>query len=84
MQGDQLYLDATFRVSIRLTQEQYQELITDGIIKVKQDYILNPDLEGGPALEETIEIKDVQALREFVDDNRQPDDLYLENIEIGE
>ena len=70
MYSDQIYLDTTFRVSTRITQEQYDQLIADGIIKKEQD--------------ETIVVEDYQALTEFVDNNRTEDDCYIENVEIGE
>ena len=69
-----VYIDTTYRISTRISQEQYQELIADGIIEV--EFSAQPY--------EAITIINEDALKEFVDDNRQPDDLYIENIEIGE
>lgn len=76
-----LYIDTTIRISTRISQEQYQELITDGIIKVEHMIV---QTEYGQQDYEGITVINEDALREFVDDNRQPDDLYLENIEVGE
>ena len=76
-----VYIDTTYRISTRISQEQYQELITDGIIEVEH-MMVQTGYDEQPF--EAITVINEDALREFVDDNRQPDDLYLENIEIGE
>jgi len=76
-----VYIDTTYRISTRISQEQYQELITDGIIEVEH-MMVQTGYDEQPF--EAITVINEDALKEFVDDNRQPDDLYLENIEIGE
>lgn len=70
MKSNQLYLDVTFRVSIRLTSKQYEQLQADDIIQINDDG--------------TFEVTDYQALTEWVDCNRSEDDCYVEDVDISE
>jgi hypothetical protein len=67
---NQLYLDASFRVSIRLTTEEYNYLVESGMVRIND----NGD----------VDVEDYAALTHWVDCNRSEDDCYIENVEIGE
>ena len=68
--SNQLYLDASFRVSLPITTEEYKDLVESGIVRINDDG--------------TVDVEDHAALTHWVDCNRRQDDCYLETVEIGE
>jgi len=64
------YLDASFRVSLPISPEEVTYLVEGGIVRINDNG--------------TVDVEDYAALTHWVDCNRQEDDCYIENVEIGE